>query len=183
MKPVVLLLALALSAASTALHAAPADDQPTMQLGTVHVQGTKQIIAVLRALKAALKAPFSTDPARANDPVCRIVKRLGDAREYLDCATNRDFIRRRYLSQLSVETGTLGVPHGTDLLRSFLAQQPDHHLYTPVNGGALQALLARLPDDATLAAPEPAQIPARPVPASVTQTAPAGATSQPATQP
>ena len=99
MRSVALASSLALCAAPTALHAddAPADDQPVMQLGTVEVQGSEKIVATLRAIKVTLKAPFSDDPARANDPVCRIVKQLGDAREYLTApltATSPSHVRR-----------------------------------------------------------------------------------------
>lgn len=130
-----------------------ADPGATLQLGTIQVKGDQQIIAALQAIKLALKAPYSNDPAHADDPVCRIEKQLGETREYLNCGTNRDLAKRRDATQLSVETGTLGTAPGADLLRSFLAKQPDHQIHMKVNGGALQALLARIPDDATLVAP------------------------------
>jgi hypothetical protein len=171
------------------LHAddAPAAAQPTLQLGTVEVQGNQQVLATLQAIKLALKAPYSNDPAHANDPVCRIEKQLGETREYLDCATNRDLIKRRDATQLAVEIGTLGVPGGSDLLRSFLARQPDHRVHMPVNGAALQDLLTRIPDapvavpaTATQAAPKP--VPATVIQKDAPQAADASANPPPTTQ-
>lgn len=184
MKSTALIPLLILCAAPTALYAAdaPAAGEPTLQLGTVEVQGNQQIVATLQAIKLALKAPFSNDPAHANDPVCRIEKSLGEAREYLNCATNRDYIVRRDATQLAVENGTLGVPGGADLLRSFLARQPDHRIHMPVKGAGLQALLARIPDAPVTVPAADTQAAPKAVPAAATQRAPASATSQPATQ-
>src|SRR5690348_851375 len=185
MKSPILACLLALCTAPTLLYAAdaPGDKgQPTLQLGTVQVQGEAKIMAALRAIKSALKTPFSDDPAHADDPVCRIVKQLGEAREYLDCATNRDYAQRRDATQIAVFSGTLGVPGGADLLRSFLAKAPQHHIRTQVNGAGLQALLARIPDVSDAAAPAPVVAPlSQAVPAAATQKAPASATSQPST--
>lgn len=184
MKSFALALALTLSALSTVLRAddAPVVDQPVMQLGTVQVHGNEKIMATLRAIKLALKSPFSNDPAHADDPVCRIEKSLGEAREYLNCATNRDYIKRRAATQLSVETGTLGVPGGADLLRSFLAQEPDHRIHMAVKGAGLQALLAQIPDAPAEAPAAATSAAPKSVPAAATQKAPASATAQPATQ-
>jgi hypothetical protein len=140
---------LALLVISTAVPAADPvqnDREPVLQLGTISVSGERKIVQTLRAIKAALHTPFSSDAAHANDVVCRINKPLGEAREYLDCATNRDYARRRDATQVSVAIGTLGVPGGADILRSFVSEQPQHQLHVPVQGGALQALLARVPD-------------------------------------
>jgi hypothetical protein len=167
-------LALASLLASTACGA---DPEPTLQLGTVQVQGNEQIIQTLHAIKLALRAPFSDSAEHADDVVCRIDKQLGDAREYLDCSTNRDYTRRRDDTQLEI-LKHLGDPSGGDPLAMFVAKQPDHHVHAAVNGAALQALLTHIPD--VLPAPD-AKKPAI-VPAASTQKAPASATSQPATQ-
>lgn len=176
-----LALVLSLGTATGPLHAADAPDtQPTLHLGTIEVRGAAQIVAALRVIKIALRTPFSDDPAHADDPVCRIQKQLGETREYLDCATNRDFRRRREATQVAITVGSIGVPDGADIFRAFIAKQPEHHLHLPVNGGNLQALLARIPDDATLVAPAASAPAPKAVPA-VTP-APASATSQPGIQ-
>ena len=61
--------------------------------------------------------------------------------------------RRREATQVAITVGSIGVPDGADIFRAFITKQPEHHLHVPVNGGNLQALLARIPDDATLVAP------------------------------
>lgn len=122
---------------------------PTLQLGTVSVTGERKIMETLQAIKVALHAPFSSDAAHANYVVCRINKSLGEAREYLDCATNRDFTQRREATQTTIMIGTYGVPGGGNPLDYFVAAQPNHQLHMPVQGAALRALLARVPDAPT----------------------------------
>jgi hypothetical protein len=156
---------------------AAAEDSTTLQLGTVSVVGNQKIVETLRAIKTALKTPFSDDPAHAHDVVCRIEKGLGEQHEYLDCATNRDYSRRRDATQTAIAIGTLGAG-GTDLLRSFLAAQPMHKLRVPVQGGALQAVLQQIPD-APAQADETMKRGA--VPAAATRATPAAATTSPDT--
>lgn len=142
-------------------------DEPTLQLGKITVSGQYQIVRTLRVIKVALRTPFSNDPAHANDVVCRINKGLGEQHEYLDCAANRDYTRRRDAVQTAGIVGTTGLPGGGDIqmFNALITAQPNHQLHVPVQGGALQALLARIPDDATLAAP-----------AGATESAPAAGT-------
>lgn len=143
--------------------------QPTIELGTVQVKGDKEVLSALRAIKTALHTAFSDDPAHANDVVCRINKGMGEAREYLDCATNRNYGKRREAVKTALLVGTLGQPAGGDIqmFKGILAQQPDNAIHMQVNGGALQALLQQIPDaDASSAAPAPATAPP---PAAATQ--------------
>ena len=86
--------------------------------------------------------------------VCRINKGTGDMREYLDCATNKDLSIRHEYTQEQMLARRNGLPnneYGEGLQQDFdglIAAQPNHRLHVPINGGALQALLADLPDDA-----------------------------------
>jgi hypothetical protein len=162
-------LATLLSAAAYADGPA-STDQPVLQLGVVSVTGQHDVISVLRSIKLALKTPYSDDPAHADDMVCRIEKQLGEAKEYLDCGINRDLTRRRDTTQMSILSGSLGLPPGSDLLRSFITAQPQHHLRVPVNGGNLQAVLQQIPDAQTVVA-------------ASTSIAPAAATAAPAKDP
>jgi hypothetical protein len=164
--------------AAASPQAALAGDLPaggqTLQLGSISVQGDQKIVETLRDIKHALRAPFTDDPAHADDVVCRIEKQLGEAREYLDCATNRSYSRRRDATQISVATGTLGVPGGADLFKAFVALQPEQRLHVPVNGAGLQELLQRIPDASLQAGTAPVQGPAA-SPAAATRAAPAPA--------
>jgi hypothetical protein len=160
-----LVTSLALQLPAHAGDPAPADE-PVLQLGVVSVKGQRDVMNTLRSIKLALKTPYSDDPAHADDLVCRIEKQLGEAKEYLDCGINRDLSQRRDSTQTTIFSGTLGVPNGTDLLRSFVAKQPQHHLRVPVNGGNLQKVLEQIPD--------------APVAAAGTAMAPAAASGAPA---
>ncbi len=164
-----LFLATLLSAAAYADGPVPTS-QPVLQLGVVSVTGQHDVISVLRSIKLALKTPYSDDPAHADDMVCRIEKQLGEAKEYLDCGINRDLSKRRDSTQMSIMSGTLGVPPHTDLFQSFVTAQPQHHLRVPVNGGNLQAVLQQIPDAQTVVA-------------ASTTVAPAAATGAPAKDP
>jgi hypothetical protein len=166
-------LACLLATAASAAYAA--DPEPTLQLGTVQVQGNEQIIQTLHAIKLALHTPFSDSAEHADDVVCRVNKELGDPREYLDCSTNRDYTRRRDATQVEI-LKSLGNPLGANLLAMFIAIEPDHRVHTAVNGAALHALLDHIPD--VLPDTQKRAI----VPAATTQKAPASATSQPTTQ-
>ncbi|HEY3858230.1 MAG TPA: hypothetical protein VGM47_01310 [Gammaproteobacteria bacterium] len=148
---------------------APAE-QPSLQLGTISVTGQRDVINTLRSIKLALKTPYSDDAAHADDLVCRIDKQLGEAKEYLDCGINRDLTKRRDSTQTNIMITTLGVPGGTDLLRGFIAAQPEHHLRVPVNGAGLQTVLEQIPD-------------APPVAAAGTAVSPAAASSAPGKAP
>lgn len=170
--------------------AARADDGTTLYLGDISVSGQAQIVAALQTIKSALHEPLSNDPAHADDLVCRINKGLGEQREYLDCATNRYYTRERDALHGSVMVGTTGLPHGGEAvqgLKAMIQRRPDHSIHVPVQGGALQALLARLPDDAQVVDPAattaPGQVPAAAIPAASTQAAPAAATKPPAGTP
>jgi len=170
------LLACLLSLASCV--ACAADPEPVLQLGSVQVQGDRQIIEALHAIKRALKTPFSDSAEHADDVVCRIDKQLGEAREYLNCATNRDYTRRRDDTQLEI-LKHLGDPSGADPLQMFVAKQPEHRLRVPVNGAALQTLLTRIPDQLPDDPAAAAATKLRAVPAAATQKAPSGAASPP----
>jgi hypothetical protein len=160
MKHSFLTLHLVLAAASPAFAADTPEQGATLQLGSISVTGEK-VVATLREIKAALKRPLSGEAEHANEVVCRIEKQMGEAREYLDCATNMDFGRRRDATRTSIMAGTWGVPGGSNPLDYYVAAQPDRHLRVPVNGGALQALLARLPDAPEAETrPKPVAVPA-----------------------
>lgn len=149
MKTVALSLALLLPAAVLVDAPASAADpqEPTLQLGKITVSGQYQIVRALRAIKVALHTSFSNDPAHADDVVCRINKALGEQHEYLDCATNRNYTRRRDAVHIAGITGTTGLPAGGDIqmFNALITAQPEHQLHVPVQGGALQALPARTP--------------------------------------
>lgn len=150
----------ALAAALLALAAAVpacADDTPkgdvaVLYLGKLAITGQQKIVDTLLGIRAALKQPLSDAPEDANKVVCRINKPLGETHEYLDCATNANLNARRAQEEQNMLTHKLGIPSGGEMSQqdfdSFIAQQPNQHLHVPVNGGALQALLATLPDDA-----------------------------------
>lgn len=175
-----LILLTSLAAVVPAL--AQADDPMTLQLGAVQVKGDRQVIQTLHAIKLALHEPFSDSAADAGKVVCRIVKQLGETREYLDCATNRDYTQRRDATQLEA-LKHLGDPAGAEPLSQFMAVQPEHRIHTVVNGAALQAVLEHIPDvlPPEMQAAADGTAP-KPVPAATTQKAPASATSQPSTQ-
>lgn len=147
--PILLLLS---AVAAPAGHATPpvtsTKNENTIQLGSVAVHGQKQILAALQAIKIALHSPFSSDKAHENDVVCRISKAMAEAREYLTCATNRTFAHRRMITQtdfLITQYIASGVGGTTRAMESIVGAQPNHMLHMPVNGGALQALLNKLP--------------------------------------
>lgn len=154
---------LALGAAFTAQADEPAADAAkgdvaVLYLGKLPITGKQQIIDTLVALKAALKEPFSTDPAKADTVVCRISRGTGTMQEYLDCATNRFLTARHEFSEEQMLSRQNGVPSGyageatQQNFDALIAAQPHHRLHVPINGGALQALLADLPDDAKVVA-------------------------------
>lgn len=135
----------------------------TMHLGTVDVNGQQDIVRTLQAIKVALKRPFSTRAADANLVVCRINKALGEEKEYLECATNREYSQRRAASQLQrmvTDPQSRTDPYAGDsgavnpamveagienALQNVVALQPEHHLNVPINASQLQVLLAQLP--------------------------------------
>ncbi len=98
------------------------DSEPTLYLGKVSVTGQREIVSTQRAIKTALRAPLSNDPAHADDMVCRISKGLGEQHEYLDCATNGNLTRQRNALHTSALVGTYGQPTGGDrwIYESFL---------------------------------------------------------------
>ena len=145
---------LMLPLASLPAQADEADDVAVLYLGKLPITGKQQIVDTLLAIKKALKEPLSDDPAKASAVVCRINKGTGDMREYLDCATNKDLSIRHEYTQEQMLARRNGLPnneYGETLQQDFdglIAAQPNHRLHVPINGGALQALLADLPDDA-----------------------------------
>ena len=125
--------------------------QPVIQLGKVTVRGEKQIIETLQAIKIALNQPNSTNPKLANVVVCRIRSKMGShVVKLLTCATNRNLNQRRDNTLLAMDNA-LASPGGCAIacvvnsLNEALAAQRFHVLRIPVNEGALQALLARVP--------------------------------------
>ena len=132
---------------------APQGDVPILYLGKLPITGQQKIVDTLLAIKVALREPLSDDPAKANAVVCRINKNTGEMLEYLDCATNHDLSARHEYNQEQMLARRTGLPTGggDSLQQDFdglVASQPNHRLHMPINGGNLQALLARLPDDA-----------------------------------
>ena len=153
-----------------------ADDQSpatSMYVGKVAVTGQQDIVRTLQAIKIALKRPFSTNPADADRIVCRINKAMGEEKEYLECATNREYTQQRAASQLQrmvtdpqaqtdPRPGDSGAVNPAmvragieNALENVVALQPDHRLNVPVNASQLQELLAQIPMPAT-ATPAPA---------------------------
>lgn len=132
-----------------------ASGQPTIYLGKIPVTGQANIVKTLQAIKIALKAPFSNAPADADKVVCRINKVLGEASEYLDCASNRDFIRRREATQIAIlaassQADQCGGPCSLAIqIHNLVSMQPQHRLHVPVNGGNFQKLLDGIPLPAT----------------------------------
>jgi hypothetical protein len=139
--------------------AAGTDGGPTLYLGKVAVTGQENIVKTLQAIKVALKAPFSNAPTDADKVVCRINKVLGEASEYLDCATNRDYIRRREATQISILASASqadqcgGECSAVIAIHNLLSVQPQHRLHVPVNGGGFQKLLDSIPLPAVTTAP------------------------------
>jgi hypothetical protein len=129
-------------------------DVMTLYLGKLPITGQQKIVDTLIAIKLALHEPMSNDPAKAGTVICRINKDTGSRREYLDCATNHDLAKRHEYSQEQMLARSTGLPssdYGEALQQDFdglVAQQPNHRLHVPINGGALQALINSLPDDA-----------------------------------
>ena len=145
---------LMLPLASLPAQADDADDVAVLYLGKLPITGKQKIVDTLLAIKKALKEPLSDSPDKAELVVCRINKDTGSMREYLDCATNKDLsIRHEYTQEqmLSRRNGLAPGEYGEATQMDFdglIAAQPNHRLHVPINGGALQALLADLPDDA-----------------------------------
>jgi len=137
-------------------------DQPVLYLGKIAVTGQENIVRTLQAIKIAMKAPFSVAPADADKVVCRINKTLGEAIEYLDCATNRDYIQRRTATQMQILTSSSqadqcgGNCAAYVRLHNMLSLQPQHRLHVPINGGNFQKLLDSIPLPAATTAASPA---------------------------
>lgn len=152
----VAMLALLCSLPVLADEPAPAKDGDVaiLYLGKLAITGQQKIVDTLLAIKKALKEPLSDDPTKADAVVCRINRATGEMREYLDCATNRDLSQRHEYTQQQMLARRNGLPlneYGEMSQQDFdglIAAQPNHRLHVPINGGALQALLADLPDDA-----------------------------------
>ena len=147
----------------------------SMNLGAIHVEGERQIIETLQAIKIALNRPFSPGRAHENDVVCRIHKAMGRAVEYLDCATNRYYTARREITQTAMVIGESdnaaeGLTCASSAcyenvfaaLNEGLSRIRGHQLHVQVNAGALKALLAKVPY------PAPEVAPATPAPAAGT---------------
>ena len=132
----------------------PQGDVPVLYLGKLPITGQQKIVDTLLAIKAALHEPFSSDPAKADKVVCRINNDTATRHEFLDCATNRDLMARQEYNQEQMLARRTGLPsgeYGEATQQDFdglIAAQPNHRLHVPINGAALQVLLARLPDDA-----------------------------------
>lgn len=169
-----LFVALPLQAAGNRLGPKPAP-AVSMNLGAIHVEGERQVIETLQAIKIALNRPFSPDRAHANDVVCRIHRAMGRAVEFLDCATNRYYTRRRDITQTAMAIGETDNPaegltcassacyeNVFAALNAGLSSIRGHQLHVQVNAGALKALLARVPY------PAPEAPPATPAPAAGT---------------
>lgn len=148
----------------------------TLQLGTVQVKGQRQIMETLQQIKMALKRSESSDRSQRQEVICRIDTDVGTHhQQYLECATNATRDRRREATQSSMYAACESV-RGTSCaadqafgarssLGMAIGATSDHFLRMPVNGAALQALLAKIPDPS----PEVA-------PVSGTATAPSAAT-------
>lgn len=127
------------------------DQTVAIQLGKVTVRGEKQIIETLQAIKVALNQPNSSDPRLANVVVCRLRSKMGShVVKLLTCATNNTLNKRRSITQLAMDNalaspGDCGIACVANSLNEVLAGQRSHVLRVPVNEGALQALLAKVP--------------------------------------
>ncbi|HEX7964330.1 MAG TPA: hypothetical protein VF651_01325 [Gammaproteobacteria bacterium] len=152
---------LALSFTLPALADEPADaadgDVMTLYLGKLPITGKEKIVATLVAIKKALHEPLSNDPEKAETVVCSVVTDTDSRKEYLDCATNAAYAGRRQATTVGMISRKLGIPQGGGEdgmtqadFDSLVANQPNNRLHVPVNGAALQSLLASIPDDATV---------------------------------
>ena len=160
----------ALALAAPAVWGLMADpDQQTWQLGAIEVKGEKNILQTLQGIKAALKRPFSVDPADANVVVCRLDKKLGEEGEYLTCATNRDYTQQRDATHLALFVSS-GQGKGSQCsakcsaiisLENLVAAAPASRLYMRVDGHAFRKLMdgIPMPEAATVAAPASASQP------------------------
>ena len=169
--PAALLAGLALLLGSNAASGHYADPQQAnpaasvLYLGHVAVDGQRAILMTLQAIKVALKNPYSDKPEDADKIVCRINRQLGETREYLDCATNRNYSRRKEVTQIQIlstdsqhqadpfANGNMGKAqvkgiedaNATQALNDLMAYEPGSRLHVPVNGPGLRKLLESLP--------------------------------------
>lgn len=143
---------------------APADDQQqTLKLGDIEVKGQENVVKMLQAIKKALRTPYSDSPEHADDLVCRINRKLGEASKYLDCATNRDYSKRRDATQngmLAAQSESSGDQSQNTptseanrevALHNMVITQPDHRLYVPVGSNFERLLRSISPPSATTA--------------------------------
>jgi hypothetical protein len=186
--PAALLAGLALLLGSNAASGHYADpqantaDDTILYLGHIAVEGQRGIIITLQAIKVALKRPYSDKPQDADSIVCRINRQLGEAREYLDCATNRTYSKRRETTQVQilstdsqhqadpyanseeninpVQVRAVEAANATQALNDIMQYESDSRLHVPVNGPGLRKLLESLPmpSETTAAAPAAATI-------------------------
>jgi hypothetical protein len=124
-------------------------------LGSIAIDGQRQIFQALQDIKVALEQPLSSDPRLADVMVCRLADELGSrSRQVLICGTNRSLARNRELMHTVIASsspagGDCGpVDCGTPLvgvLDASVNSMPHLYLMQQVNGPSLQALLASIP--------------------------------------
>lgn len=185
--PAALLAGLALLLGSTAASGHYADPQvntgedTVLYLGHIAVEGQRGILITLQAIKVAMKRPYSDQPEDADKIVCRINRQLGEAREYLDCATNRTYTNRREATQVQiistdsqhqadpyatskadsegkinpVAVREIKAANTTQALNDLMQYEPDSRLHVPVNGPGLRKLLETLPVPPEATSPAP----------------------------
>lgn len=151
-----LLLALPIAASAAGTHAPDTQaqtDNLTVRLGKITVRGEQKIVAVLQAIKVALRTPESSDPKLANVVICRLHNEIGShERQILTCGTNASLAARRDATQTAMRwaLSNPGPPGGTPdsaafELNQMLANQPGNILHAPVNGPAFRSLLEKIP--------------------------------------
>lgn len=124
-------------------------------LGSIAIDGQRQIFQTLQDIKVALEQPFSSDPRLADVMVCRLADELGShAKQVLICGTNRTLAQNRELVRTviaaSISTGNGCGPDGCGMplvgvLDQSVNSLPHLYLMQQVNGPSLQALLASIP--------------------------------------
>lgn len=135
------------------------ENHVVIYLGSIAVDGQRNVYHALQDIKVALDQPLSSDPSLAEVMVCRLADEIGThAKQVLICGTNRALLQNRDLMQMMVAYGggvqTPGAEACIDascggrvvgILGDSISSQPRLYLMQQVNGPSLNALLASIP--------------------------------------
>ncbi|HEX2667115.1 MAG TPA: hypothetical protein VHP13_01970 [Gammaproteobacteria bacterium] len=152
-------LLLALTARAGADEVQGFGNHTVIYLGSIAVDGQRNIYHALQDIKVALDQPLSSDPKLAEVMVCRLADEIGiRAKQVLICGTNRALLQNRELMQvIAAMDGGLEMPGAqacgdaacggrvVGILEDSINMQPHLYLMQQVNGQSLNALLASIP--------------------------------------